>query len=124
MAVAAKFDELLKLQIDELQKFLSQEKVAGATDPSRMKDLAEHICEWTRTILSRSFGRIGDNESEVLAAVFEQSSETIRNFATVATVDVDREILTTYADHVKNRIRHLPNRRRFSSSHSQTGFGE
>ena len=109
MAVAVDFDPLLKLQLDELQRFLISVQRVNETRPEKIRGLAEHICEWTRTILSRSFGRIAFEEALSLQQSFESAANTIADFGKGTQLSVDdREAIAVYAEHVRDRIHHLP----------------
>jgi hypothetical protein len=109
MTIAVDFDPLLKLQLEELQRFLKKVETSEEASPVKLRSLAEHICEWTRTILSRSFGRIGELEALELRDCFQLAATIIDELAAPSAMSTeDRDAIVVYADHVRNRVRHLP----------------
>jgi len=109
MPVAVDFDPLLKLQLEEINRFLKQVSASKDTPPDKLRGLAEHICEWTRTILSRSFGRLAEPEALELQTCFRLAADVIEDFRSVASLSKeDSETIAVFAEHVRSRVGHLP----------------
>lgn len=109
MAVALEFDPLLKLQLEELERFLKQINTSKDLSADKLQSLAEHICEWTRTILSRSFGRIAEPEALELRDCFRSAASVIDGFGTSPALSRDqRDTIAVFAEHVRRRVNHLP----------------
>lgn len=106
---ALEFDPLLQMQLEELGRFLLKIRDTHDLAPPKRKRLAEHICEWTRTVLSRSFGRIGKLESDELRKSFELAASVINGLAASTDLSAEeRGTISVYADHVLSRVQHLP----------------
>ncbi len=107
MAATVDIDPLLAMQLEELERFLS--KVSGESDPAQRAKLADHICEWTRTILSRSFARVGKCEAEKLRESFLSTSQVISGFLEPPGLSEEQsKAIAVFAAHVKNRVNFLP----------------
>jgi hypothetical protein len=95
-------DPLVGLQVDEFRKYVNARHRVGVA-AHEVADAAELLCEWSRTLLSRTFGRTTSTELNRITALFAKTADQIDEWAGVVKDEDELTRIRTYSLHIRQR---------------------
>jgi hypothetical protein len=100
-------DPLIKLQVEEFRKFVDKIDSVGV-QPAQAFEIAERLCEWSRSILNRTFGRINRSQVAELNQLFERTSVLIHGWDVNNLSQDQVSRIGIFAENIRKRVGYLP----------------
>ncbi len=96
-------DPLIGLQVAQFSSYLSELKIIKTSD-TELVDISEYLCEWSRGLLNKTFGRTTQKELNQIFELFRNASEIIMNHASkINSNSNEYKTIEAYAEHIKQR---------------------
>lgn len=98
-------DPFVGRQFARFQEFL-EERHEALQEGENPVDVAEHLCEWSRNLLNRTFGRTTKEELCRISELFAQAAALIRRWKDPLP-ESGREQCEVFASHIERRTKNL-----------------
>ena len=98
-------DPLVGLQVNAFSSFVNQQIPLwnNKAAPDGLVDVAEHLCEWSRNLLNRTFGRTTPLEMGAITEMFAKTADHIDQFSMDATDSEEKRRIQSFATHIRER---------------------
>lgn len=94
-------DPLIGLQFEQFQTYLIDLQQNDFNDNDDVEVAAEYLCEWSRNLLNRSFGRTTQQEINQLSELFDIAATLIIEKSNESSSNSKK--IKAYVDHIRQR---------------------
>jgi hypothetical protein len=99
-------DPLIGLQVERFRAYVRvfADRFESSSSEA-VFETAEYLCEWSRNLQNRMFGRTTTREVERITQLFDAAANEIDRQLVLVTDHVLRERVEAFRDHIRNRTR-------------------
>lgn len=97
-------DPLIALQVESFIDYVNEANRSHLASIEDVEVLAEYLCEWSRNLLNRMFGRTTHDEVVQVQSVFEFAADAVDRWAlNFPQSNTDRKKTDAFSKHIRER---------------------
>lgn len=97
-------DPLIAMQVSSFRDYVANAVQSGHTNTAeKVEKTAEYLCEWSRNLLNRMFGRTTGSELVLVQQLFESAANSVDQWASKFPDAPQQPKIRAYSEHIRER---------------------